>query len=209
MLTFFIGYKVYKVLGDTRYDDIPRSQVQDLDTNTESIEGVIERETFVMQSAPSFEVTPKTQENLELLAKYLDAQESKIFMKKALDAFEYIMTLFAKHEVSGLKHLVSGNALEYFENRIKELQNLNQLEVIAIVAVSGVELKKVYVSEDNLFVEMLFETEQIKYVKKAEASNDEIEVVSGSHTKIIPVKEVWTFSKPLNSKNTTWMLIDV
>ena len=62
------------------------------------------------------------------------------------------------------------------------------------------ELEKKYVA----YFKLLFDSEQVQVTKN---SNDE--VIDGDNNQILQIKEIWTFSKNLKSKDPNWILEEI
>ena len=54
------------------------------------------------------------------------------------------------------------------------------------------------------YFKLLFDSEQVQVTKN---SNDE--VIDGDNNQILQIKEIWTFSKNLKSKDPNWILEEI
>ena len=61
-------------------------------------------------------------------------------------------------------------------------------------------MKKKYVA----YFKLLFDSEQVQVTK-----NSKGEVIDGDNNQILQIKEIWTFSKNLKSKDPNWILEEI
>ncbi len=201
IISIAIGYKLYKILGDTSYSNDIKSDQDNM--KIRRVQSVIDEDNFSMQSMQAFHISQLTQENLDKMSSIIGNHHSKDFIQNAGNAFEYITKLFAERNLAFLQKLVVGDALSSFDQRIASLNEAMLEEVIAIVSIKNIELIEVVSEENVISCTVLFETEQIKYTKKKNSD----ELIDGSKTRILQVKEEWSFIA--NQKDVSWMLTQI
>ena len=83
-------------------------------------------------------------------------------------------------------------------------KNKEKLE-ITVISVKKPEIKSVTLEKKYVaYFKLLFDSEQIQVTKN---SNDE--VIDGDNNQILQIKEIWTFSKNLKSKDPNWILEEI
>ena len=134
-----------------------------------------------------------------------DKFEISTFCSGAKKAFEYILTEYSANNLKGLEKLVSKNIYKAFEDQINlRAKNKEKLE-ITVISVKKPEIKSVNLEKKYIaYFKLLFDSEQIQITKN---SNDE--VIDGDNNQILQIKEIWTFSKNLKSKDPNWILEEI
>ena len=134
-----------------------------------------------------------------------DKFEISSFCDGAKKAFEYILTEYSSDNLKALKNLVSENIYKAFEDQVNlRAKNKEKLE-ITVISVKNPEIKSVNLEKKYVaYFKLLFDSEQVQVTKN---SNDEI--VEGDNNQILQIKEIWTFSKNLKSKDPNWILEEI
>ena len=134
-----------------------------------------------------------------------DKFEISSFCDGAKKAFEYILTEYSSDNLKALKNLVSENIYKAFEDQVNlRAKNKEKLE-ITVISVKNPEIKSVNLEKKYVaYFKLLFDSEQVQVTKN---SNDEI--IDGDNNQILQIKEIWTFSKNLKSKDPNWILEEI
>ena len=134
-----------------------------------------------------------------------DKFEISTFCSGAKKAFEYILTEYSSNNLKALERLVSKNIYKTFEDQINmRAKNKEKLE-ITVISVKDPEIKSVNLEKKYVaYFKLLFDSEQVQVTKN---SNDE--VIDGDNNQILQIKEIWTFSKNLKSKDPNWILEEI
>ena len=134
-----------------------------------------------------------------------DKFEIGSFCDGAKKAFEYILTEYSSDNLKALGNLVSKNIYKTFEDQINlRAKNKEKLE-ITVISVKNPEIKSVTLEKKYVAsFKLLFDSEQVQITKN---SNDEI--IDGDNNQILQIKEIWTFSKNLKSKDPNWILEEI
>ena len=134
-----------------------------------------------------------------------DKFEISSFCSGAKKAFEYILTEYSSNNLKALERLVSKNIYKAFEDQINmRAKNKEKLE-ITVISVKDPEIKSVNLEKKYVaYFKLLFDSEQVQVTKN---SNDE--VIDGDNNQILQIKEIWTFSKNLKSKDPNWILEEI
>ena len=134
-----------------------------------------------------------------------DKFEISSFCDGARKAFEYILTEYSANNLKALERLVSKTIYKTFEDQINlRAKNKEKLEITVISVknpeITNVKLEKKYIA----YFKLLFDSEQVQVTKN---SNDQ--VIDGDNNQILQIKEIWTFSKNLKSKDPNWILEEI
>ena len=134
-----------------------------------------------------------------------DKFEISTFCRGAKKAFEYILTEYSSNNLKALERLVSKNIYKAFEDQINlRAKNKEKLE-ITVISVKDPEIKSVNLEKKYVaYFKLLYDSEQVQVTKN---SNDE--VIDGDNNQILQIKEIWTFSKNLKSKDPNWILEEI
>ena len=127
------------------------------------------------------------------------------FCDGAKKAFEYILTEYSAGNLKALEKLVSKNIYRTFEDQIKLRAKKKEKLEITVISVKNPEIKNVNLEKKHVaYFKLLFDSEQVQVTKN---SNDE--VIDGDNNQILQIKEIWTFSKNLKSKDPNWILEEI
>ena len=127
------------------------------------------------------------------------------FCDGAKKAFEYILTEYSANNLTALEKLVSKNIYKTFENQINLRTNNKEKLEITVISVKNPEIKSVNLEKKHVaYFKLLFDSEQVQVTK-----NSSDEVIDGDNNQILQIKEIWTFSKNLKSKDPNWILEEI
>ena len=134
-----------------------------------------------------------------------DKFEINSFCDGAKKAFEFILTEYSKNNLKALEKLVSKNMYKAFEDQINlRVKNKERLE-ITVISVKDPEIKSVNLEKKYVaYFKLLFDSEQVQITK-----NSKGEIIDGDNNQILQIKEIWTFSKNLKSKDPNWILEEI
>ena len=131
--------------------------------------------------------------------------EINSFFEGAKKAFEFILTEYSSNNLKVLEKLVNKNIYKEFENQINLRTNKNEELVITVISVKNPEIKSVNLEKKyTAYFKLLFESEQVQLTK-----NSKGQIIDGDSNQILQIKEIWTFSKNLKSKDPNWILEEI
>ena len=131
--------------------------------------------------------------------------EINSFFEGAKKAFEFILTEYSSNNLKVLEKLVNKNIYKEFENQINLRTGKNEELVITVISVKNPEIKSVNLEKKyTAYFKLLFESEQVQLTK-----NSKGEIIDGDSNQILQIKEIWTFSKNLKSKDPNWILEEI
>ena len=128
----------------------------------------------------------------------------KIFLDGAKKAFEYIIDSYVNNKESELSKLLSGQILDEYKKEIKKRKKSNERLEIEIIELKEPVIKDVETKGNIARIHVEYKSQQIQVTK-----NQNDEVVEGDLNQILSIKEIWIFSKKLNSKSPIWALEEI
>ena len=134
---------------------------------------------------------PNLEEDFVELRKAYEAIEDfdhKDFFDGAKSAFETIINAFNSGDKKTLKNLLADKTYKIFEEAINKKNNDPESQIFSL---NIRKIEKVSVVQDRITITIKFISEQFK-------NNDE-----GT---IIKKEDLWSFEKPIKSKNPNWLL---
>ena len=209
LVALYIGFKLYKVLGDTKYDnemsdenrkayeDFKRSIIKDIELHAEK-SGVAPVNSAAESSLSS---------DMKDVIKQIKAAQPDFtvenFSTGAGYAFQSILEAYANGDESTLKKLASPELCSVFMDDFHNISASGQKRNITIVSIQGVDVSDISIEDNTASIEVNISSEQISNITD-KTSGD---IISGSPTKVLQCKDTWVFEKPLNSKSKIWILV--
>ena len=149
------------------------------------------------------EILKDIENNEAIKTNNIDANAKEQFLKGAEDAYEQIITYFAKGDKKSLKPLLEKEMFKRFSEVIDERKNKqlkSETTFIGFKSIKILEFKKI----ENIYkVTVNFVSEIITCVKD---KNNQI--IEGNPDTIKTVNDVWRFAKNMWSQDPTWYLVD-
>ena len=144
-----------------------------------------------MNSANRQEIVTQIYDNIvELKKAYenLDSFNHKSFIDGAKLAFETIINAFNSGDKKTLKNLLTNEVFDAFEEEINK-NNIDSESQIFSLNIEKIE--SVLVDQDKISIKIKFISEKFK-------NNDESTITKN--------EDIWTFEKPIKSKDPNWFL---
>ena len=149
------------------------------------------------------EIVKDIENNEAIKTGNVDENAKKQFLKGAENAYEQIITSFAKGDKKSLKPLLTKEMFNRFSEVIDERASKQlkyETTFIGLKSTKILEFKKI----ENIYkVSVNFVSEIITCVK--DKNN---QVIEGNSDTIKTVNDIWSFSKNMWSQNPTWYLVD-
>ena len=125
------------------------------------------------------------------------------FLKGAQNFFEMVIDSFVKGDLKNIEMYIDDKLIKNFklviDERLKEEETLK----ISITKMISIHIKDVKKIKNFLRISVLFESEQIKFLKDKKGN-----IIDGDQKNSILVKDLWTFEKKIQSKDLNWMLVE-
>lgn len=208
----FIIFKLFSVLGDTKYNEENQSSNENVDffeefrKNLE--ENTQEKDSTVQEEKTKFhlKVSDNASDDIVNLAK-LDLNFSvNKFALGVARAHEMIMTAFADGDVITLKQLLSLEVFEAFNKGIESYKAKGQKLNLTIVGITSIEITECSIENNRLArLTVQIHNDIISYV--TELTNNEL--ISGSKTKVKNKVDEWTFERDIKSSSNMWKLVEI
>ena len=150
-------------------------------------------------------VTQKDTEKkvVNLSSSKLDDEAKEEFIKGAKEAYEMIITSFAKGDKHALKPLLNKEIYQSFSDEIDHRKKENLKSELTFVGVKSAEIKN-FEKKDNIYTFTVNFVSEIITCKKDKNNK----IIEGNPDIIKTVNDVWKFSKNMWSSNPNWYLVE-
>lgn len=203
LITSFVFYKLYSVLGNSNIEDIlnKKKHTNSAPNEAEMVNLENVEEETVLENGEKLKVTPEIRKVLdELYGIEKNFNEVK-FIKNAANAFEYILKLFSEEEKVELKKLLTNEMYENFLQDIQERKSNKLKKHHTLISLEEPTLINAKIEDNHVSLTVEFISKQVNYFE-----NNKHEVVKGSKSNIDTIKDTWTFVKKINSSSPIWKL---
>lgn len=145
--------------------------------------------------------TPVAQ-GLDAIAKLEPGFDARGFVEGAKMAYEMIVTAFAQGDRKTLKGLLSRDVYEGFERAIADREKRGEKAETTFVSIDKAEIENVEVKGRIGQVTVRFLSKLITATRDAAGT-----VIDGSSEAVVDVTDVWTFARPLGTRDPNWQLV--
>jgi predicted lipid-binding transport protein (Tim44 family) len=145
--------------------------------------------------------TPLAQ-GLDAITRQEPAFDVRGFIEGAKMAYEMIVTAFAQGDRKALKGLLSKDVYDGFERAITEREKRGEKAETTFVSIDKAEIENVDVKGRVAQVTVRFLSKLITATRDAQGK-----VVDGSPDAVVDVTDVWTFARPLGTRDPNWQLV--
>ncbi len=207
IIAAFIISRLFKVLGDTQYDQ-ERNEESELAFKDFMAENETDIRKQIIQQidiASALEASlPENQRQVFEKIRINDVTfTADQFVVGAKAAFEMIIKAFSEQDKEVLENLLSAEVYEDFKKEIDRLIASNQKKEVAVVAVKSCDIINAELEKNNALVTVKIISEQISVMK----SLSDNQLIGGNPSRINVVTDIWTFAKNINNKNKMWQLV--
>ena len=129
--------------------------------------------------------------------------KEKEFLEGAQNFFEMVIDSFVKGELKNIANYIDDKLIKSFQLVIDERLQEGESLKINIMKMNSIQIKDVKKLNNFLRISVLFESEQIKFLKDKKGK-----IIDGDQKKSILVKDLWTFEKKIQSKDLNWKLVE-
>jgi predicted lipid-binding transport protein (Tim44 family) len=141
-------------------------------------------------------------EGLDDIAKVEPGFDARGFIEGAKMAYEMIVTAFAQGDRKTLKNLLSRDVYDGFDRAIGEREKRGEKAETTFVSIDKAEIVGVEVRNQVAHMTVRFVSQLITATRNAEGA-----VVDGSPEAVVEVTDVWTFARPIGSRDPNWQLV--
>ncbi|MDX2143697.1 MAG: Tim44/TimA family putative adaptor protein [Rhodospirillaceae bacterium] len=124
------------------------------------------------------------------------------FLRGAAQAFEMIITAYAKNDTDALRPLLSPDVYAQFANAIQGREERGETLHTELVVLKPPKIDAVEMRGSVANVSVMFQSEQSNVVKNATG-----QVVEGSADHVESITDIWTFSRDTRSPDPNWTLV--
>lgn len=124
------------------------------------------------------------------------------FLDGAVTAFEMIVEAFAAGDKGTLKPLLSPSVFKSFTGALQDREEAEQTVETKIVGLKDPEVINIGIKGKQEQITLKFISEQITVTKDAEGKI----LDNPAHLSLV-MNDIWTFSRPIGSKNPNWILV--
>ncbi len=125
------------------------------------------------------------------------------FLQAAQDAFVYVVESFAEGDRDTLKDLLGAQVYEAFEGSIAARESAGEVMKTEIRGIKTSEAVAARVEGQRGFITVRFVAEETTFTKNADG-----EIVYGHPEKTTQMRDVWTFSRDLRSRDPRWLVVE-
>ena len=124
------------------------------------------------------------------------------FLAGARSAFEIIVNAFAKGDTASLQPLLSEQVFASFSEAIRTRAGQHETLETTLLSIKAVEIAAAGVDRGTAHVTVKFVSDQVNVTRAADGS-----VVEGSPDQVEEKTDLWTFVRPLPSRDPNWTLV--
>ena len=132
-----------------------------------------------------------------------DDSAKQKFLNGAKEAYEMIVTSFAKGDKNILKPLLKKEIFQNFSDEIDHRKKENVKSELTFVGIKSAKIKN-FEKKDNIYTFTVDFISEIITCKKDKNNK----VIEGNPDRIKTVNDIWKFSKNMWSNNPNWYLIE-
>jgi predicted lipid-binding transport protein (Tim44 family) len=123
------------------------------------------------------------------------------FLGGARGAYEMIVGAFAAGDTAALRRLLAPEALANFAGAIEARKAAGQTMKTTLVSIDKAEIVEARVTGRDAWIGVRFATKLISATMDAAGA-----VVDGSPTEVADHVDIWSFSRPVGSRDPNWLL---
>ncbi len=123
------------------------------------------------------------------------------FAQGAQDAFAIIVEAFAAGDRDTLKNLLEPQVYTAFEGALKQREAAGEMMTSEIHAVRKMDILQARKDSKSVYIKMRIIADETCVIKNKEGA-----IISGDPDRITEMNDIWTFSKPLKSREPMWYL---
>ncbi|WP_350335749.1 Tim44/TimA family putative adaptor protein [Coralliovum pocilloporae] len=124
------------------------------------------------------------------------------FLDGARMAYEMIVTAYSSGDRKTLKSLLSKDVFDSFSGAIDDRESRQETVDFTFIGIDKAQLAAVMIVDQEIQVTVQFSSQLISATK-----NEDGAIVDGDPEQIVDVKDIWTFARPLKSRDPNWKLI--
>lgn len=124
------------------------------------------------------------------------------FLDGARMAYEMIVTAYSSGDQKTLKTLLSKDVFESFAGAIDQRNDRGETVDFTFIGIDKAQLADIAIVDKDAQVTIQFSSQLISATKDKDGT-----VIDGDMEQIVDVKDIWTFARPVKSRDPNWKLI--
>jgi predicted lipid-binding transport protein (Tim44 family) len=128
--------------------------------------------------------------------------EDAHFLGGCRAAFEMIVNAYAAGDSGALRPLLSDDVFANFNGAIEERRKAGHTHTTTVVGIRSVDLLEAEVQNRNAVLTVKLVSDQINVTRDSVGR-----VVDGDAAAVVPVTDIWTFSRNTRSRDPNWTLV--
>lgn len=199
----YVFFRLWSVLGQTTIEKKPTHLRC---VNPTQCDDVSQAET-VLTIPPAILgnedlLLDKAQQGLQKLLIRQPAFDMGRFLNGAKAAFVMIVKAFAEGDRETLKRLISEEVYKPFNKAIAQREKSNQRQESRVDSVRIEKIEDVVLDDAEVTITLRFQSEQMMATL-----NPEGEIMDNPARLSIPVTDIWSFRRRLDTKDPNWLLV--
>ena len=172
--------------GDRAEDKL--ALIEELAENTKGNMGIVNR---------------AAQDGLAAIVKADRSFDIYVFLQAAQDAFVFTVESFADGDRDTLQDLLSPQVFEAFNGAIDEREKAGEVMQTEIQSIQKSEVVEAKINGKTALVTVRFWADEVSVTK-----DEDGEIVHGHPDKVTQMRDVWTFSRDVKSRDPRWLIVE-
>jgi predicted lipid-binding transport protein (Tim44 family) len=124
------------------------------------------------------------------------------FLQGARGAFETIVNSFAAGDTAALQPLLSTQVYEAFAGAVRDRVAAKEKHETTLLSIKSADVAEAAVEGTTALVTVKFVSDQVNVTRGEDGA-----VRDGDPDRIVEKTDVWTFARPLRSRDPNWTLV--
>jgi len=199
----YLFFRLWSVLGQTSENE-PRAlkRVTPLSEGDDSQENVVILPQRPMHESAESLLSEKAQQGLQILRDLQPDFNLTHFLKGAQAAFRIIVEAFAQADKPRLKKLLSDSVYKNFVKVLDQREKDTYQQESRIDKIEITQIEDISVKDKEVIITLRFVSEQMTATLNAEG-----EIIDNPARLSVPMIDIWSFSRYLDSTTPSWSLI--
>ncbi len=172
--------------GDRAEDKL--ALIEELAENTKGNMGIVNR---------------AAQDGLAAIVKADRSFDIYVFLQAAQDAFVFTVESFADGDRETLEDLLSPQVFDAFSGAIDDREKAGETMQTEIQSIQKSEVVEAKISGKTALVTVRFWADEVSVTK-----DENGEIVHGHPDKVTQMRDVWTFSRDVKSRDPRWLIVE-
>ena len=151
---------------------------------------------------PALSTAPQPDEPLERIRAADEHFEERAFLSGASQAYELVVSAYAKGDTAILDGLLGVEAAEAFGKAIDERQEKGESLIIDFIGIRELDIADAWLETDRAEITVRFVAELVTVTRAIDNT-----VVDGDPDKLVTVTDLWTFARRVPSRDPNWKIV--